>query len=245
MENINTKFCRISEKSDLIFSNLQEEFFKKGILKNKNRIEFLDFLADKIKENSEIFLQKDKEKDEEKENEKVPESGTKNEEEKNNLKIFLDSFEQENFLKQKTDYQVLTKNEREYFLKGEKEFEYFVTKDEKGRLKLPKNHYYDDNNFPCDSSGEKYILTPFGYYDFDTITFRRFISNPEEYPDYIFKERNPRFQKWYGQKIIRKNKNYDYEKDLMNFLNIDYVLYWQKKGLSLIMDRAWSFKWKI
>ena len=105
---------------------------------------------------------------------------------------------------------------------------YFVTRDSKGRLKLPKGHFYDANDFPHDSSGFAYVRTPFGFYPQLICETTWHLINPARFPHRFFKERNRKFQKWYGRDPKADwynaiDPSYRYEDDPTNFVVSDVI----------------------
>lgn len=113
---------------------------------------------------------------------------------------------------------------------------YFVTRDSKGRLKLPKGDFYDENDFPHDSSGFAYVRTPFGFYPQLICETTWHLINPARFPHRFFKERNRKFQKWYGRdpksdwyNVI--DPSYRYEDDPTNFVVSDVIRFIKEHNL--------------
>jgi len=107
---------------------------------------------------------------------------------------------------------------------------YFLTRDEKGRLKLPSGHFYNDNDFPCDQNGVGYWRTPFGFYPQIQCETYWHLTHPSFFPHRFFKERSKKLQKWYGRNpsdgwISTVDPDYSYDTDPVNFLITDPVAF--------------------
>lgn len=114
---------------------------------------------------------------------------------------------------------------------------YYVTRDAKGRLKLTDGDFYDENDFPHSSSGEAYVRTPFGFYPQLICETTWHLINPARFPHRFFKERNRKFQKWYGrdphsywENVI--DPSYDYDKDPTNFVVKDVIKFIEEHNLN-------------
>lgn len=113
---------------------------------------------------------------------------------------------------------------------------YYVTRDAKGRLKLTDGDFYDENDFPHSSSGVAYVRTPFGFYPQLWCETQWHLINPGRFPHRFFKERNRKFQKWYGrdphsywENVI--DPSYDYDKDPTNFVVKDVIKFIEDHNL--------------
>ncbi|MCR4781809.1 MAG: hypothetical protein K5851_03590 [Lachnospiraceae bacterium] len=211
MPTSENKIVRVSGSGEAYLNKLQKRFSEDGRISDGTSKELLDLILTSYFENYDLIFSK--------------KSAEKNEE--------IDSEIEKYFSKYENDF---SHDEIKYLLKNQSSFYPILTLSSEEKIILPDDNFYNEDGIPCRYNGVPFTKTPFGYFPLMELVTKPWLSNPDRFKGRLFKERDVRFQRWYGLPRETKFDNYDYDKDYVNFLHIDYISLYRNLNLDFNRD---------